>query len=104
MKSFTIFGYENSRYFVPANNPYGHYVWFPTRHLRDDAVAQLEAHAAEQGLSDPTFRRVSRRIRTELQRDWYERLCERRLLLANGIDGRRDSPSHSWEDREEAAS
>jgi hypothetical protein len=97
MKSFTIYGYANHRYFVPANNPYGHYTWFPTKRARDAAVYDLETRAGQQGLSDPRFRRVKRRIRTDLQRDWFERLRSSGILRSNGIDGPQNSASHSWE-------
>ncbi len=49
----TIYGYDNQRFFVPAQNPYGHQIWFATRAERDTAVAGLEEKADAQGLSDP---------------------------------------------------
>jgi hypothetical protein len=98
MKSFTLFGYENHRYFVPANNPYGHAVWFETREQRDAAVEELEEHAKEKGLSSPRFARIEKRIRTEEQRDWVFTLQDRGILRANGIDGPQNSMSHSWGD------
>jgi hypothetical protein len=96
MKTTTIYGYENSRYFVCANNPHGHKVWFGSRSARDRAVEALEAEADARGLSDPHFARIKRAIRTESAWGWLDRLRERGLLLANGIDGPQDSPSHEW--------
>jgi len=95
-KSTRVYGFENGRFFVPASNPHGHRTWFPSRIERDLAVERLEAAAAEKGLDDPTFARIERRIRTESARSWLDRLRENGLLLANGIDGPTNRPSHSW--------
>lgn len=92
----TIFGIFNARYFVPANNPHGHYAWYAGRKERDAALKELEAQAKAHGLSDPQFPAVTRRIRTEQQRAWLLKLEARGLLLANGIDGPDRAPSHSW--------
>lgn len=93
-KSFSIYGYFNSRFYV--NNPYGEYTWFSTRAKRDAAVQALEATADAAGLDDPTFARVVRRIRTEAQRDWYDRLIDRGFLRANGIDAPNLGPNQAW--------
>lgn len=96
MKSTTIYGFENHRYFVPANNPHGHCVWYGTRAERDAAVEALEEEAGARGLSDPRFARVQRRIRTESDYAWLDRLRDHGVLRANGIDGPQDSMSHEW--------
>ena len=89
--NITIYGFQNYRYFVPANNPHGHTYWYGAKFTRDAAVQAFEAKAKRDGLSDPTFTRVKRRIRTDSGRDWL-------LSLEQRDDRPMDAMSHSWED------
>lgn len=99
-KSKTIFGYSNCSFFVPGQNPYGHHVWYATRAQRDAALDALIEDARESGLASPdsSFSRLTKVIRTESQWDWLDRLreYEGNILLANGIDGLGNAPSHGW--------
>ena len=95
-KSFTIFGYTNARYFC-GPNPRGSVTWYDTRAARDAAVTRLETAAGRDGLTDPTFDRVRRRIRsTSPLAEWYARLQEYGILRANGIDGPDSEPDQVW--------
>jgi hypothetical protein len=90
MRQFTIYGYENFRFY--CSNPYGHCLWFETREARDAVRLTAQRAAAVAGLTDPPepFRRVSRKIRTKAQRDWLA------AIMSGHRDTPRDAMSHSF--------